>query len=208
MSHLESLLTVAGEQRGYVTARDADGVGVPPVELRKMAARGVLSRKGHGLYRIDAFPVQRHDEFMEANLWAGGEGVTSHESALSLWELCDVNPRVINVTVPRRMRRASPTFYRLWINDLRPFDIDWHEGIRVTSPARSIADALDSGTRSSLIEQAIESALRYRLMDERSAKELRNRLDLVYSGKPRPGPRARLQPKLGVRCGRTWSGEI
>ena len=44
--------------------------------------------------------------------------------ALSLWELCDVNPRVINVTVPRRMLRASPAFYPFWINDLRPFDID------------------------------------------------------------------------------------
>ena len=90
-----------------------------------MAARGVLVRSGHGLYRIESFTAQRHDEFMEANLWADGEGVTSHESALSLMELCDVNPRVINVTVPRRMRRVGPPYYRVWLNNLHKFDIDW-----------------------------------------------------------------------------------
>lgn len=195
MGHLASLLEVAGDQRGFVTVRDAEGVGVPAVELRKMASRGVLVRSGHGLYRIESFAAQRHDEFMEANLWADGEGVTSHESALSLMELCDVNPRVINVTVPRRMRRTGPSYYRVWLQTLGKFDIDWREGIRVTSAARSIADALDSGTRGSLIEQAIESAMRYRLMDHRDERNLRNRLDIVYGGRPRTWVRARQLPK-------------
>ena len=125
MSYLAKLLEVAGEQRGFVTVRDGEGVGVPAIELRKMASRGVLVRSGHGLYRIVSFSAQRHDEYKAANLWADGEGVTSHESALSLWELCDVNPRMINVTVPRRMRRAGPSYYRLWLNTLDRFDIDW-----------------------------------------------------------------------------------
>ena len=86
------------------------------------------------------------------------------------------------MTVLRRMRRASPNYYRLWVNELRPVEIDRHEGIRVTSPARSIADALDTGTCGTSIEQAIESALRYRLMDKRSVLELRRRLDLAYNG--------------------------
>ena len=196
MSYLAKLLEVAGKQRGFVTVRDAEDLGVPAVELRKMASRGVLVRSGHGLYRIESFSAQRHDEFMEANLWADGEGVTSHESALSLMELCDVNPRVINVTVPRRMRRAGPSYYRVWLNTLDAFDIDWREGIRVTSAARSIADALDSGTRGSLIEQAIESAMRYRLMDYRNEKDLRNRLEVVYGGRPQTWERARQLPRL------------
>ncbi len=194
MSYLAKLLEVAGEQRGFVTVRDGEGVGVPAIELRKMASRGVLVRSGHGLYRIVSFSAQRHDEYMEANLWADGEGVTSHESALSLWELCDVNPRMINVTVPRRMRRAGPSYYRLWLNTLDRFDVDWREGIRVTSAARSIADALDSGTRGSLIEQAIESSMRYRLMDKRNEKDLRNRLEVVYGGHPQTWARARRLP--------------
>lgn len=196
MSYLAKLLEVAGEQRGFVTVRDAEDLGVPAVELRKMASRGVLVRSGHGLYRIESFSAQRHDEFMEANLWADGEGVTSHESALSLMELCDVNPRVINVTVPRRMRRAGPSYYRVWLNTLDAFDIDWREGIRVTSAARSIADALDSGTRGSLIEQAIESAMQYRLMDDRNEKDLRNRLEVVYGERPQTWERARQLPRL------------
>ncbi len=37
---------------------------------------------------------------MEAALWADGPGVISHESALLLWGLADVNPRLIHLTVP------------------------------------------------------------------------------------------------------------
>jgi predicted transcriptional regulator of viral defense system len=111
-------------------------------------------------------------------------------------ELCDVNPRVINVTVPRRMRRVGPSYYRVWFNNnLHKFDIDWRKGIRVTSAARSISDALDSRTRGSLIEQAIESAMRYRPMDDRDERNLRNRLDIVYGGRPRTWVRALQLPK-------------
>jgi predicted transcriptional regulator of viral defense system len=182
VSYLEQLLTVAGEQRGYITTSDAESVGVPKVELRKMAARGVLVRRGHGLYRIDAFPVQRHDEFMEANLWAGGKGVTSHESALWLWELADVNPRRIYVTVPNRTRRSGPSYYDVRVQQLQPIDLDWHQGIRITSPARSIADCTHLGTSGYLIEQAIVSARSYRLIDDPAEASLRSLLAKVRMG--------------------------
>ena len=176
MTYLEDLLEIAGEQRGFVTTRDAATLGVPPVELRKMAARGVLVRRGHGLYRIDAFAAQRHDEFMEAVLWVGGDGVISHESALSLWGLADVNPRHINVTVPRRTRRAGGAVYRLWLAGLTPADVDRCEGIPVTTPERSIVDASLAGTDPRLIDQAIRTADRHDHLGISGAAALRDRL--------------------------------
>jgi predicted transcriptional regulator of viral defense system len=170
---LEVLLEAAGAQRGFVTTANAADLDVPAVELRKMAARGVLERRGHGLYRIVAFAVQRHDELIEAVLWAGGTGVISHESAVSLWGLADVNPRRIDVTVPRRTRRAGGGHYRLWIADLRPDEIDHHLGVPVTTPRRSIEDIAASGTDPHLVAQAIENSERHDHISERVAEELR-----------------------------------
>jgi predicted transcriptional regulator of viral defense system len=176
MAYLEDLLEIAGEQRGLVTTQDAAALGVPPVELRKMAARGVLVRRGHGLYRINSFAAQRHDELMEAVLWVGGDGVISHESALALWDLADVNPRHINVTVRRRTRRAGGAVYRLWHGALTPAEIDRCEGIPVTTPARSIIDASLAGTDPRLIDQAIRTADRHDHLDVNGAAALRSRL--------------------------------
>ena len=95
MTYLRRLLDAAGVQRGYVTPQNARDLGVPPVELPKLAARGALEHRSYGLYRVAGYPYQRNDEYVEAVLWAGG-GHISHDSALAVWELADVNPRRIN----------------------------------------------------------------------------------------------------------------
>lgn len=181
MGYLEDLLEVAGEQRGFVTTSDATRLGVPPVELRKMAARGVLVRRGHGLYRIVVFASQRNDELMEAALWVGGDGVISHESALDLWSLADVNPRHINVTVARRTRRLGGAIYRLWPADLDTHEIDHREGIPVTSVRRSILDSAAAGTNPRLIDQAIRTAERHDHISAYDATELLTNIRVLAS---------------------------
>jgi predicted transcriptional regulator of viral defense system len=156
------LLAAAGQRRGFVTPADARGLGVPPVELPKLAARGALEHVSYGLYRVAGFPAQPGDEYVEAVLWAGG-GHASHESAMAVWELADVNPRRINLTVPRRVRRAGGTAYRLWVAHLASRDVDEHLGIPVTTPLRSIIDAAAAGTDPRLIEQAIDTIERRQL---------------------------------------------
>jgi predicted transcriptional regulator of viral defense system len=182
MTILAELLAVAGEQRGFVTVSDARTVKVNPVELRKLAAKGHLEHRGHGLYRFATFPAATHDDLMEAALWADGAGVVSHESALMLWNLCDANPRRIHVTVPRRIRRQNPAGYRVYLSVLGPTDRDWVAGIPVTTPARTILDAAATGTDPQLIEQAIASAVRLQLVSEADAQNLRERTSVLSGG--------------------------
>ncbi len=162
MTHLRTLLDAAGLQRGFVTPGDARRLGVPTIELPKLAARGALEHHSYGLYRIAGYPAQPGDEYVEAVLWAGG-GHISHESAIAVWELADVNPRRINVTVRRRVRRSGGAAYRLWIAQLAPRDVDEHAGIAVTTPLRSMIDAAAAGTDPRLIEQAVDNIERRRL---------------------------------------------
>lgn len=127
---------------------------MPPVEFPKLAARGALEHCAYGLYRVAGYPRQAGDEYVEAVLRVGG-GHISHESAIAVWGLADVNPSRINLTVPKRVRRSGGATYRLWITQLEPRDVDEHLGIPVTTPRRSVIDAAARGSGPRLINQVV-----------------------------------------------------
>jgi predicted transcriptional regulator of viral defense system len=72
---------------------------------------------------------------------AGGcAGTISHDSALDLWEVGDVNPAKIHITVPRahRVQRDVPAAYELHCEDLAADEVTEIEGVRWShSNARS-----------------------------------------------------------------------
>lgn len=157
-----TLLTVATGQYGYVTTADARALGIEPDRLRTMARRGTIEAIAHGLYRIPAVPKTALDQYMEATLWPRGGGVLSHDTALMLHELCDVNPVMVHVTVRADLRvtRAIPAAYRLHRRHLLQTERTQHAGIAIVTPVRAIREAMDSGLDSHLIDQAIDTAHR------------------------------------------------
>lgn len=178
MKGWERLLEVAATQRGYVTPTDALGVQVNPVELRKMAGRGRLEHVAHGVYRFAAFPRAANDELMQAVFWTGGRAVVSHDSALALYALCDVNPRFVHVTVPPgyRPRRRGGELYRVHTEALTAGDVDEYEGIPVVIPAKAIAQAASAGLDPGLVEQAVGTARRRDLIAHQDEQALRGLL--------------------------------
>jgi predicted transcriptional regulator of viral defense system len=175
MALMDQLVEVAAEQRGFVTPADAEGVGVDPVELRKMAARGRLERVVHGVYRLATFPHRQHDELMVAVLWTGKRGVIGGQTALALYELCDVNPRRIDLVVPvdYRPRKAGGERYRVHHGRLGPRDVDIVNDIPVVIPAVAIAQATTAHIDPRLIEQAIATARRRGDLDVGDEERLR-----------------------------------
>src|SRR6266542_986722 len=108
------LLEAATSQYGHVTADDARTLGVDPAQLRIMHHRGLLERVARGVYRFPILPATALDQYMEAVLWPRTKAALSHETALDLHGLCDVNPARIHVTVPAgyRLRRDAPRIYQ------------------------------------------------------------------------------------------------
>jgi len=176
VSLLDRLLEAAGEQRGYVTPADASRVGVDPVELRKMAARGRLERVGHGVYRLPTFPHRPDDELMAAVLWTGKRGVVGGASALALHRLCDVNPRWVDLIVPPgyRPRKAGGERYRVVHGRLGPADVDVVDDIPVVVPAVAIRQAIATAIDPRLVEQAITEARRRGDIDVAGEEQLRD----------------------------------
>ncbi len=156
------LFDIAADQYGYLTPDDARALGVDPHRLVKMAERGIIERVAYGLYRVTAVSHTRLDQYMEATLWPRGGGVLSHDTALDLYDLCDINPAKIHLTVkPRvRIKRDIPSVYVLHYRDLPTTEITRHEGIPIVTPLRAIADCVESHLGSHLIDQAIDTTRR------------------------------------------------
>lgn len=155
-------IELATEQYGFITHDDLCGIGEDPVCLRQWVKRGGVERVGHGIYRFKQIPVTPLDPYMLATLWPAGRGVLSHDTALELFELCDINPDKIHITLPEsrqyRPRKQGGEKYILHHEYLTGDDVTWFEEIRIVTPAVAIRQAIDSSVPVHLIRQAIETA--------------------------------------------------
>lgn len=162
---------LALDQYGYITTRDAALLGVPPVELRKIAARGGLDHVGHGLYRFSDVPRTDRDQYMEAVLRVGRDAYLTHDAVLDLHDLGLVNPRRIRVGTPHRVRTQLPDHIEVLQRDLAPGAITLAEGIPCTTVARALIDCRDLVMGDRLAEAA-QAAARRGLLRRREAREL------------------------------------
>ncbi len=178
------LLDLAHDQHGYLRAEDVREAGFDPKRLVDYERRGVAERVAYGVYRMQAIPPDELEEYMRAALWPMGAGILSHETALDLYELCDVNPAVINVTVPRRYRthRPVPALYRLHPRDLASEQTGRLRGLPIVTPLRAILDGIETHVRSDLIEQAIQTVERQSLITPTDAARTRNALAARHPG--------------------------
>jgi predicted transcriptional regulator of viral defense system len=162
MTAQKRLWEIAMDQHGYVTTGDARDAGVTPHALKLLAHRDVVRREGYGVYRFNRFPASAADDYQQAVLWTGEPGaVLSHETALDVLDLCDVNPTRVHVTVPRttRIRRQGGEQVSLHREDLGADSVGWWEGIRCVTESTAIAEVITArSTPVHLIRQAIDTA--------------------------------------------------
>lgn len=161
MTNQEVLWGLAVEQDGFVTTLDAHDAGIPVVELAKLAHRKKLRRVAQGVYRFDRWPAGRGEHYRFAVLWTGQrDAVLSHDTALDLLGLCDINPAQIHLTVPKqvRIRRAAQPEIVLHHEDLVAEDLSWWEGIRCVTEFTAIKQGIQTGVPVHLVRQAIETA--------------------------------------------------
>lgn len=174
----EDLWEVAVDQYGYVTALDAGRLGVATVELGKLAARGKLTRVAYGVYRFPEWPAGSRDHLMEAVLWTRDpDAALSHDTALDVYELSDINPARIHVTVAPRSkplrRRHLPAAYAVHYEALSPSQRGYWEQIPTVTVPTAIDQCITSGVRPDLIRQAIDSARAQGLIDSATAARQR-----------------------------------
>jgi predicted transcriptional regulator of viral defense system len=155
----DELWDSATRQLGFVTAQQAADLGVGKAALQMLLHRGTLTRVAHGVYRFPQYPVGQYDLYMLAVLWTRApETCLSHETALDAYDISDVNPNRIHVTVAkhRRLRRKGGDDYVIHQEDLLPTQIGWWQEIPIVTPATAVAQCIAYGTPTYLLRQAID----------------------------------------------------
>ncbi len=153
-----ALYDLAEQQAGYFTARQAARAGFSWERLTDYSKNGRFQRVAHGIYRLAEFPSSRFEDLFVAWLKCGPKSAISHESALALYDLSDVLPGEVHVTVPRTASRRRKGI-RLHTNRLRPAEVVNREGLPVTSVPRTIADLARAGLSEDHVARAIQDAL-------------------------------------------------
>jgi predicted transcriptional regulator of viral defense system len=162
------LYDIAEGQQGFFTTKQAKAVGFAENTHPYHVQAGNWIREHRGIYRLASFPRGERPDLMLWSLWSrnrkeAAQGVYSHQTALSLYDLSDMMPAKLHITVPKSFRRNSeiPRVLILHFADLPQGDIGAVHGVRVTKPMRTILDLLEGGEMSPApLRQVLREALR------------------------------------------------
>ena len=153
------LWPIATTQYGFVTTQDARELGFSAVELAKLASREKLERVSHGLYRFPELPHTERDDYMRAVLATGApDAILSHDTALLVHDLCDINPDIIHVNIGKTRVRRNIAGVQLHSDHLSPRERSWWEGIPVVTVLAAIEQGIETKVPRHLLHQAIEAA--------------------------------------------------
>lgn len=165
------LTEIASTQAGYFSAKQAASAGYSSRLQHHHAAAGNWRRIERGIYRLPVWPDSPYEGFVRATLWSLGRGVVSHDSALAYYNVSDVMPEAIHLTVPIGFRKRRPDIV-LHREKLRDSDARPSGGFNVTTPLRTIADAARSNLSPEHLEAAVRDAVRLGLVSRRALPEL------------------------------------
>lgn len=176
----DHLYRIAESQGGYFTTWQAHQARFSDERLSYYAKNDLFSRIRRGIYRLTRFPMSPFEDLIVAWLRTGPDSAISHESALALYELTDVIPSEVHVTIPRTASRRRNDI-RLHTSRITPVEITRRDGLPVTTVTRTIADVARSGLPEEHIRQAIEETLDRGLANERDLRKAAE----MYGGRAR-----------------------
>jgi hypothetical protein len=123
----------------------ADGIGRRAIDRR--IAIGLLRPVHRGIFAVGHLALRREGWWMAAVLAAGPGAALSHRSAAALWAIRNDTRARVDVSVPRH--RRSTARLAVHVVAMEHDEVETHDGIRVTTPARTLFDlaAIVSRTR-------------------------------------------------------------
>ncbi|MDP2599402.1 MAG: hypothetical protein Q8P84_01525 [Deltaproteobacteria bacterium] len=178
------LFETASAQQGYFTARQAIAVGYRINNHTYHVKQGNWIREHRGIYRLSNFPMGPDDQYVLWTLWSCNQkgelqGVYSFDTALSIYDVSDVMPAKLHMTVPKKFRRNSeiPSVLVLHREDLDQRDFQTMRGFRVTTPLRTILDITAAGLiEDHLIQQAVTEFMHRGLLTRKDALSIVDRV--------------------------------
>ncbi len=177
---LDQLFQIADQQQGLFTTQQAVQAGYQRKSHFFHERSGNWIREHRGIYRLSRYPSSLESQYVLWHLWSRDiqgkpQGVLSHETALSIYDLSDLNPSKIHVTVPKKFRRSAniPSILILHYRDLETDHVNRSRGFQVTTPIRTVIDLiLDQTTSWEFIIQAVQEGIQKGLILRKDLKAI------------------------------------
>jgi hypothetical protein len=148
----------AAKEWGVLSLEELRQCGLNREAVRSRVQTGWLHPLYRAVYAVGHPAVTREGRFLAAVKSVGPGAVLSHFSAAALWSFVEWDGRYPEVTVPRAgvVPRGNVRVHRTSL--LEPRDFVTHQGIPVTSPARTLVD-LAAVVNYKLLRTAVRRAL-------------------------------------------------
>jgi predicted transcriptional regulator of viral defense system len=165
------LFEIVETQRGYFTSADAKKLGYDYPHQHFHFKQGNWIRVGHGIYRLKKFPAAPHEDLMQWWLWSRKQGVISHDTAAALYDLGDLLPGKIHLTVPPNFRKKPAKNLVLHKAELKQSEVEKREDLPVTTPLRTIFDLARVRLDDERLTAVTRDAIKKGLLDRRELLE-------------------------------------
>src|SRR5262245_51825328 len=143
----ELVAQIAARQHGIVTFEQIIGAGLTPKGITRRVAGGRFHRVYRGVYAVGHAGLSSEGRWFAAVAACGERAVLSHRSAAELWALLPASTGPVHVTVAApggRAKRRGLVIHHS--SSLLKRDVSYENRIRVTTPARTIADLRRTAT--------------------------------------------------------------
>ena len=177
MTYYNRIFDEAIGNYGIISSAKAKEIGIPIVELAKLAKRGRLRRIGYGVYKLVQYSPAPDglDAYADSLAIVGADAYLYAQSVLAMHHLCPTNPSRIYVATPHRSRKVTDK--GIVIIDNKPcYELEWYDGI----PSQSIPLAIRSSKGTIMgerLREAVNTALRKELIDKPTARKLTKELN-------------------------------
>jgi very-short-patch-repair endonuclease len=138
--HVEAAIARAATfQDGVMSREQLLAAGLGRGAIRHRLDTGEFTRLFRGVFAIGRIAVSPRGWARAALLAVGPDAVLSHRSAAFVWGLADPPPTV-HVSVPGRRLRPRPNLAPHTVALYLPNEVRNRDGLRVTSPLRTLRD--------------------------------------------------------------------
>lgn len=164
----QKLFKTAIDQQGFFTTRQAVAAGYSEKNHAFHVNRGTWVREERGIYRLAQLPLPEDSDLILWSLWSRDrkeqtQGIYSHQTALRVHELTDMNPPKLHMTVPLTFRRSVPIPKVLVLHRgmVEGKDIEQRKGYSVTNVRRTLEDLVhERAVTDEVIRQGVEEGIR------------------------------------------------